>query len=1332
MGSLEDEKDDPTDDGGDTEVVLDLSGRKLTKLEKAPSNRAFATALVLDDNCLQNLTNLDSYGELQRISLSNNKVMRMYWFARMYSLRILNLPGNNIVTVEGLKELQHLVHLNLAANSIKTMDGISHCHKLEHLNLSGNAICALSDLTSLPKLKELFLHRNRLMNLNRGNKYLPTSLVIFTLSDNLLADLNDLCHLSHLSNLEQFTILNNPCLQPFQLTDETGRPTGAPLAFDYRPYVINWCLNLKVLDGYKVTPMESLKGEWLYSQGRGRGFQLGEHGPLVQYLSGVCLVGGGWGGAALPETDHKLVKILQLAKQHQQDLRQKEDGEGGHNSLGNAACGAAPASGRGLSVSQHSSPATHRRFTHSRPPPHNRRHTAPTRICPADRRSAARAACQQQHLKLQKLQQQQQEPKYHVELSSTLYGGGLKTPDAPCGGLMTQSMDPSMLLGPLGDGASPNLFGGGAMTASVMTRSLGAEQLQEALVSGLAPSRSQQLVTTNMDPEESGPASLHSGVPLSMTQSLGPEQLAQKLSLPHVNAESRSSDRMALSYHDAWRSEEQSYSLTNGLNDNLTQPGCLYEDENSYRQYGEGAVQLSGSSSFVPAPESVISPEQRSPAGGSHSYRPASAPHRPPINNVSNNIFHQHPQLVQQNYDKQPANHAANVHKQHQQTLKNHSTLLQQQSQHQSMIPQQQPPHNHAMLQHQQQPPPPLPPNHHSMPQQPSPAAPQSLPHHPGMSAHQASHQAADHRQQELSAPKGARSGLQRSGAARGAPPPRSQPTTAMASPKLGNCRARSAGAKGPGLGNESPRLPSARPATSPKPTLRAPRGRGNPPPQSISTSYPQHGPDDCSDSDNTDSEVSVSKLQTIKSIAAERRMTERGRDPTPPRQYGAPSAKDQPGSAAGHEGSHSIYNIRQQSLPYNPDNYRPESAHSADGRGGGSSSRSSSSASRSGATTTHGNVQRSSSKSRPALHDEGKSRGGCSSVSRQTTFSCPDLTEEEAAAVTLQRHWRGYRVRQKHPAAVSVRQEMRQARAEEHIRVLQSKLQRAEEALERERRLRHLQLEAIRALWRQIGRLQTGRTTPASTPSSTPLTPSTPMDALLPKGSLGSKRSSSCRSTDDTVKDLTQFCNQLQGQVVTLQDSLSMVSQVMNAFCQLPASQALLLSQSTSCSPLPSLSSSQNPLGGDDSTTKLDGNAVPTSGQQGTMCVQNSVALTESLSSLTSSITALTSNIVATGSSGSTSACDVVAVSQSEVEAATVNKADNESGDGLDRNSTALDASTTSHDDGADVSELSHGSSAASHSGSHATGRPTTIQSCVGPQRPSSLPVCRDSAQRR
>ena len=40
-----------------------------------------------------------------------------------------------------------------------------------------------------------------------------------------------------------------------------------------------------------------------------------------------------------------------------------------------------------------------------------------------------------------------------------------------------------------------------------------------------------------------------------------------------------------------------------------------------------------------------------------------------------------------------------------------------------------------------------------------------------------------------------------------------------------------------------------------------------------------------------------------------------------------------------------------------------------------------------------------------------------------------------DSAAVVVQRHWRGYLTRHHHPVAMAVRVEIRQARAEEHIR---------------------------------------------------------------------------------------------------------------------------------------------------------------------------------------------------------------------------------------------------------------------------------------------------------
>ena len=51
-------------------------------------------------------------------------------------------------------------------------------------------------------------------------------------------------------------------------------------------------MTVKVIDGFAVNPIESLKAEWLYSQGRGRQFRVGEQIELAKYLSSVCPLTG--------------------------------------------------------------------------------------------------------------------------------------------------------------------------------------------------------------------------------------------------------------------------------------------------------------------------------------------------------------------------------------------------------------------------------------------------------------------------------------------------------------------------------------------------------------------------------------------------------------------------------------------------------------------------------------------------------------------------------------------------------------------------------------------------------------------------------------------------------------------------------------------------------------------------------------------------------------------------------------------------------------------------------------------------------------------------------
>lgn len=110
--------------------------------------------------------------------------------------------------------------------------------------------------------------------------------------------------------------------------------------FDYRPFVINWCLNVRNIDGYPVDAIErystifkiiysvnflflcSLRAEWLYSQGRGRHFRVGDQQELTQYLATVCPLSG---EAYETEEDKKLRIILSKAQHHQQQLREQSN-----------------------------------------------------------------------------------------------------------------------------------------------------------------------------------------------------------------------------------------------------------------------------------------------------------------------------------------------------------------------------------------------------------------------------------------------------------------------------------------------------------------------------------------------------------------------------------------------------------------------------------------------------------------------------------------------------------------------------------------------------------------------------------------------------------------------------------------------------------------------------------------------------------------------------------------------------------------------------------------------------------------------------------------------
>ncbi|XP_015432919.1 PREDICTED: uncharacterized protein LOC107188997 isoform X2 [Dufourea novaeangliae] len=384
--------------------TLDLSGQGLKKLSRCPSDGDIST-LIIDDNELQRLDNLDSYHRITKLSIVRNQLLRMYGISKLHNLVTLNLANNGILTIEGIKDMTNLQTLCLAGNNIKSIEHLHTNTKLEHLDLSENSISHISDISYLRNLKELFLHNNRIITLRQCERYLPTSLETFTLANNNITDLNEMSHLANLKNVVNFSIANNPCVSM----------AGNSIGFDYRPFVINWCMSLKSIDGYPVDPIESLKAEWLYSQGRGRQFRVGEHAPLAQYLASVCPLSG---ESLENETDRKLRLILSKAQHHQQQLSQQSD-NGSVHSLSSVGMSPSPATRRRLSHNRTSSP---RRASSSR---NSLRIRSPDRMISSIHTDAMVSSC-------------------HTLLNEEHEA------------LMTQSLDPNMLCGTLSNKLSNN------------------------------------------------------------------------------------------------------------------------------------------------------------------------------------------------------------------------------------------------------------------------------------------------------------------------------------------------------------------------------------------------------------------------------------------------------------------------------------------------------------------------------------------------------------------------------------------------------------------------------------------------------------------------------------------------------------------------------------------------------------------------------------------------------------------------------------------------------------------------------------------------------------
>ena len=127
--------------------------------------------------------------------------------------------------------------------------------------------------------------------------------------------------------------------------------------------------------------------------------------------------------------------------------------------------------------------------------------------------------------------------------------------------------------------------------------------------------------------------------------------------------------------------------------------------------------------------------------------------------------------------------------------------------------------------------------------------------------------------------------------------------------------------------------------------------------------------------------------------------------------------------------------------------------------------------------------------------------------------------SNSQAAATIIQKQWRGHATRNNDPKVLELKEEVRNLRTEQHIRHLTKELSAAKSALEQERKLRALQMDAIKVLWKEVQMLDPNKYENSSSGAGGGINNSN--NRIRPSGSNGSQISS--RSSEHSIAKLME-----------------------------------------------------------------------------------------------------------------------------------------------------------------------------------------------------------------
>lgn len=194
--------------------IKDLSGIEVF----APKD---ITWIFLDWNEITDLTPLQNFKQLTKISFSGNKVSDLTPLSKIETLENITAINNKIETIKPLVNLKNIKYITLDGNIIKDISSIANWSNLEEISFQNNQIEEIPNLSKLKNLETINLGNNKIQSIKniaylenvakleidnnnisnlKGIENLP-NLKVLSCSNNQIKEINVLSKLTKLENL---------------------------------------------------------------------------------------------------------------------------------------------------------------------------------------------------------------------------------------------------------------------------------------------------------------------------------------------------------------------------------------------------------------------------------------------------------------------------------------------------------------------------------------------------------------------------------------------------------------------------------------------------------------------------------------------------------------------------------------------------------------------------------------------------------------------------------------------------------------------------------------------------------------------------------------------------------------------------------------------------------------------------------------------------------------------------------------------------------------------------------------------------------------------------